>query len=308
MPLAEPLFSELIVRLDGESGMRRKVRVLASSWSLLRELSPQQRERLALAIGNRWAWRNIESLFGNTGELSENQRQVKAFFDDLRGTEPEELREIGKQIREGEFTAAKSRLLDAVGEALEEESEPEDDSQGAVEAEPESRREAPVVTPPVAPSVIEAMESEPAQRPSVTPPPVEPEPEPAIGPEESSVEPRRSDRGPLSAVESLSVLRQLSAGEAPSTRAGRAAMVRSLTSGWAARRAVSSIIRSHSAADLSEALALIRQLPTAAQQIWCIGDLVEHWDLEDGERRRVLAEAPTDSARRRLALRARRAV
>ena len=98
MALEEPLFSELLQRLHGEKGMRRKVRLLAGSWSLLHKLSPQQREHLGLAIGNRWAWRNIESLFGNPARLSENQREVKEFFDSMRETDPEDLRQIASRL------------------------------------------------------------------------------------------------------------------------------------------------------------------------------------------------------------------
>jgi len=328
MPLEEPLFSELMQRLDGERGMRRKVRLLAGSWSDLRKLSPEQREQQALAIGNRWAWRNIESLFGNPDELSDNQRYVKVFFEDLRDTEPDELRKVGREIKEGGFATAAKHVLGAVEEALDEETGAEDDSQGSLETVPEpSRAEPPVPQDAAAAPVIEVhasepihleppLEEEPAKRPSVRPPLSKPAPEPEPKPEpaDSAVEPTpaedtlvddlRSDSTALSAVQSFRVLRRLSSGQVSSTRAGRAAMVGSLGSGWAARRAVSSIIRSHSVANLDEALALIRQLPAATQRTWCLGDLVQYWDLDDDARSRVLAAAPTKSARSRLAHRA----
>ena len=332
MSLAEPQLQHLLKRLEAESGMRRKVRVLAGSWSVLQELSPEQRERVALAVGNRWAWRNIDRLFGNPLEMSDNQREVKSFFDSFRDTDPAELRRVGREIREGEFGGARSRVMDALEDALEEETEVEDESQAPVEAVPEPRPPA-----PAAPAVVETastvaaessrsepepepeIEPEPEAKPELEPEPeLKPEPEREHDPADFDVEPTPVEDTPfegyqeeaavLSAVEALRVLRRLSSGRVSSTPAGRAAMVGSLGSGWAARRAVTSIIRSHSADDLDEALALIRRLPTATQQTWCLGDLVQFWDLDDDERSRVLAAAPTESARNRLAHRARLAV
>jgi hypothetical protein len=320
MSLAEPQLQHLLKRLEAESGMRRKVRLLAGSWSVLQELSPQQRERVALAVGNQWAWRNIEGLFGNPKELSANERQVKDFFESLRFRDPAELRRVGREVREGEFGGARSRVMDALEDALEEETDAEDESQAPVEAVPEPRPPAPAAPPEAPAPVIEVEASEPEPPEPELEQEVEPEPkpEPEQEPEDSVVELTPVEDTPfvgyqeeaavLSAVESLRVLRRLSDGRVSSTPAGRAAMVGGLGSGWAARRAVTAIIRSHSVDDLGEALALIRGLPTAAQQIWCLGDLVQFWDLDDDERSRVLAAAPTESARRRLAHRERLAV
>lgn len=359
MALEEPLFSELVQRLHGEKGMRRKVRLLAGSWSLLQKLSPQQREHLGLAIGNRWAWRNIESLFGNPESLSDNQRQVKEFFDSMRETDPAELRQIGREVKEGNFNTVKSRVMEAVEEALDDETAVEGELPEPVQVEPEPEPDlkeevavGPQVGPVAAPEVVERQpdsstpapqdpsgepeESQSAEAPVAESPNMEPqavdpepgrEPEPEADPQiepversesqDSTAEPAatedepfaayRTENAALSAVDSMRILRQLASGDAASTRAGRAALVESLSSGWAARRAVSALIRSHAAADLGEALALVRQLPTDTQRTWCLGDLVEFWDLDEEARRSVLAAAPTDAARRRLARRAQRA-
>ena len=66
------------------------------------------------------------------------------------------------------------------------------------------------------------------------------------------------------------------------------------------------MIRSHSATDLEEALGLIRRLPGATDQLWCLGDLIQYWDLDDEARRRVVDAAPTEPGKRRLARRAER--
>ncbi len=344
MPLAEPQFSELITRLDAESGMRRKLRVLANSWSDLRELSAEQRQRLALAVGNRWAWRNVESLFGSSGQLSESQLQVKAFFDELRGAEPDELSRMASEVRQGDFSTVRSQVVEALDEALDAEEEPEVDvgteGQETGEAEVESKSDIAVEPQPVAEAQDEVSAPEPEpefERPVEEPPHVEPatlkagsvtdgqaapEPEQETTPvadsaadtPESSFEAAEvvqaffdletaDEEGP-SGIESLRVLRRLARGGATTTRADRAATVRGLSSGWAARRAVTSLIRSRSVESLDEALALIGDLPTATQQSWCLGDLVEYWDLDEVGLRRVLAAAPTEAAKRRLERRA----
>ena len=100
--------------------MGRKVRLLARSWPLLRELSPQQRERVALAVGSGWASRNLEGMFGHPEEQSDNQRQVKAIFERMRDADPNELRRLGKEMKKGGVSQAKSRLLGALEEALDE--------------------------------------------------------------------------------------------------------------------------------------------------------------------------------------------
>lgn len=340
MPLEEPLFSELIQRLDGERGMRRKVSLLVGSWSLLRKLSPEQRESVALAVGNRWAWRNIESLFGHAGELSNSQRQVKDFFDSMGRTDPGKLQEVSSEIRQEGFRAAAKHVLGAVEEVLGDDEprldqEPVDPVGGETEvgASPAQEREGAVDVQQEVPSDIEVRPGEPeplepppkkpAERLTVEPPVAELEPDPEPKPLESepqgpAVEPapeedqpfeyRQQDVVALSAIESLRALRRLANGQVSPTRSGRAAMIDSLASGWAARRALTSIIRSHSVADLDEALALIRRLPGATQQTWCLGDLIQYWNLDEGGRRRVLAAAPTEADRRRLKGRTRRAV
>lgn len=432
MDAQEVQLEQLIRRLEAERGMARKVRLLVGSWPLLFELSPQERERVALAVGSRWALRNLEGMFGRAGAPSDSQLKVKAIFESLRGADPEQLRKLGKEIKNGGFAGAQSRLLGTLEDALEGKIAAEDDSQrpgpvlidAAETFEPGTSPTRPAVAPPPPPawlpaSLLEQLDepdqpdqlddgdptqpaaakaevaepgesAEPAvdpERPEVegteptrtmpessdeeaasafharsgepgevfgpgglepeldeptelagvappTPEPAEPAATAATpaadtsrhelepGPAESAAEParheetpqeapadrRRRDATTLSPVESLRALRRLSSGETASSRAGRAALVGSLGSGWAARRAVSSIIRLRSATDLEEALALIRRLPTATQRTWCLGDLLQHWQLDEDARERVLAAAPTEAAKGRLARRAAPAV
>jgi hypothetical protein len=123
---------------------------------------------------------------------------------------------------------------------------------------------------------------------------------PPATPQENSPGSRRRDIETLTAIESLRALRRLSTGADVSSRSDREALVSRLGSGWAARRAVSAMIRLKTIADLDEALAIVRRLPTATQQSWCLGDILQHWHLDNADRERVLAAAPTTTAKRRL--------
>lgn len=404
MKLHEVRLEQLIKRLEAEPLMGGKVRVLSGSWPLLRELSPRQRKRVALAVGSRWGWRNLERLFGPPGKLSDNQSKVKSIFDRMRDADPEELRQLGKEIKKGGFAGAQNRLLGALEEVLEEKIAAEDgakqrDPVPGVTVEPGDGPKQPGTVPPPPPAWLPptmldrldeseepagqnqaAEQSEQAELAEVTEPgaadpeePAETETEasrsgePAADPKRHDVEvtepigafretslqgpqleeaaepasaeaavpapsdtaaevvegsrsgivpgpeapallePRRRDATALSAVEALHALRRLATGDAPPTRADRAALVGSLGSGWAARRAVSSMIRSGTGIDLEEALALIQRLSAPSHRTWCLADLLEHEQLDEEERARVLALAPTEAAKRRLARRVARA-
>jgi hypothetical protein len=395
MTLHEVRLEELIKRLEAERGMGRKVRLLAGSWPLLSKLSPKQRERVALAVGSRWAWRNLESMFGHPDKLSDSQIQVKNLFERIGTADPDELRELGKEIKKGGIGGAQSRLLGALEHALEENLDAEQHLESP-ELEPpkltasgtSSQKDAPTPPPPppwLPGNMLEELDEpeapyrSPAQKPvaaaaavagatlskepgssssdeprqdtpkieadatpespapahgrtepeeelptsspitseTAAPPSDRPDPIEETDHTETSVEPvlvedepahsRRRETVTLSAVESLHTLQRLSSGKLASSRTSRAALVGSLGSGWAARRAVSSMIRSHAVADVGEALDLIRSLPKSTQQAWCLGDLLQHWQLDDDARKHVLAAAPTPAAKRRLTQRGARA-
>ena len=114
---------------------------------------------------------------------------------------------------------------------------------------------------------------------------------------------RDRERDRLSAVERLVLLRELSRepGAAASLGPeGRARLLERIGSGWAGRRALTQMIRDHSLEDLDEALLLAERLGSPVQQGWCLGDLLEHWELDDADRRKVIEAASSDASRRRL--------
>jgi hypothetical protein len=112
----------------------------------------------------------------------------------------------------------------------------------------------------------------------------------------------------VAASQSLRELRELHrnpAGVAALGADGRAELVARLGSGWASRRAVSAMIRSGAVAGVDEALQLIAGLDTPARRNWCLGVLLDSFELTEGERERVLEAVPSAAARRRLAARSR---
>jgi hypothetical protein len=125
------------------------------------------------------------------------------------------------------------------------------------------------------------------------------EPEPAALPAAVS-----SASPGLAAGERLARLRALRADPACAARLGpeeRLALLDALGPGWASRRALSILLCSRAVSGLDEALALVARLPSAAQRVWCLADLLACWDLDDAGRKRVLDAAPGSAARRRLA-------
>jgi hypothetical protein len=70
--------------------------------------------------------------------------------------------------------------------------------------------------------------------------------------------------------------------------------------GWAGRRALSAMIRQRAFESLGEVLGLIARLDSPVQQLWCLADLLEYWELDASGRQAVLAAAPTAAGRRRL--------
>ena len=122
-------------------------------------------------------------------------------------------------------------------------------------------------------------------------------------------EERSPTQQPLSAAARLAELRNLRAlpGEGVELGPeGRARLLERLGPGWARRSGLSQLIRTGSLQGLDEALDLIDGLDTPVQKSWCLGDLVQHWDLGEAEITRVLDAAPTPAARRRLQGRAQR--
>ena len=98
---ASPITSleDLLKALSRERSLGGRLRVLGHSWTLLRSLSPAQREKVALRIGSQWAWKRVEKAFLSDGELSENERLVGRVFERMGDSEPGELRKLARTMR-----------------------------------------------------------------------------------------------------------------------------------------------------------------------------------------------------------------
>jgi outer membrane biosynthesis protein TonB len=125
---------ELLGALARERSLRGRLRVLGHSWQLLRALSPMEREKVALRLGSKWAWKRVEKTFLRDGELSENEQLVGQAFARMGDADPRELRHLARTIREGDSASARDLLMLTLTEALEEEAE-EDESEDAAPAE-----------------------------------------------------------------------------------------------------------------------------------------------------------------------------
>jgi hypothetical protein len=123
---------QLLRELAKQRSLRGRLRVLGHSWTLLRSLSPPQREQVALRLGSQWAWKRVEKAFLKDGELSENEQLVGRAFERMGGSDPGELRKLARMLREGDRAGAQDLLRMTLTEALEEEAE---DGEAAKEEE-----------------------------------------------------------------------------------------------------------------------------------------------------------------------------
>lgn len=249
----------LLRALARERSLRGRLRVLGRAWTLLRSLSPAERDQVAMRLGSRWAWRRVEKAFLADGELDESERLVGQAFERLGRADPRELRDMARAIRRGDVGAARDSLLLTLTEALEEEAgdaearepEPEPEPRSAAEPEPEpeppaeprSTTPAEVVdsaagvlasvraraTEPIAsgPRVPEAAGTRstpappPARAPASTAPPSTP-PEPRVPPPAEPPDlPDLPSPGAGSGGQRLRVLRDLQRQEQPGADLGR---------------------------------------------------------------------------------------
>lgn len=221
---------------------------------------------------------------------------------DPDASDPAEPSDVAESLdRVGGDAAAEPELAESESAGLESEaeSEPEPQMESEAESEPEPQMESGAESEPEPQMGSGAgMEDEIAS---------EPEPAPereaaSVGPTGSDNHPDREPSGRLtSAADRMAALRTLrKGGGASGGAAERARLLARLGPGWASRRGLTEMIRSLALDSLDEALGLIATLDTDAQRAWCLGDLVQHWPLDDDEIERLLDAAPTAAARRRL--------
>jgi hypothetical protein len=183
---------ELLRALGAERNLRGRLRVVGRAWELLKQLSPVEREKVALRLGSSWAWKRLEKSFLADGTLSESESMIGRIFDRMGDADPNELRELAKTVRSGDKARMKDLLLMTLEEALEEEAE--DEEAQRTEAEPAldteetdlDVEELPLEQAPPAeahePEVVESVEGVLASTLAEAVDAREPEPAPAIVP------------------------------------------------------------------------------------------------------------------------------
>jgi len=297
---------EFIETLAAQRGLHRKVRLLGHYWRQVRDLPSEDRQRIALALGSESAWKRLEKLFGADGHLSEGELTVQRALRRVGTADPAELRALAERLRSGDYAEVGAELLDAVGEALDAEVGVEPETQGAPAPEPESVLQ-PAIEP--TPEPMAAAEPEPELE-LESGPEAELDPEPKPGPEpESTQETETRPVDEVPAMPPLPPLPPAAVGPLPDVRA-RAERLRLVTAsgtGWRRRRLLGELIRERELDGLDEALELAVLLESDVQRAWCLGDLVQHWPLDEGQVQEVLDAAPSASVRSRLQARYERA-
>lgn len=336
MDASPQTLEELFDALGRSRKLSERLRVLGHAWPLLRSLSPRQREQVGLRVGSRWAWKRLEKAFLSDGELNDNERLIGRIFERMGDSDPKELRKLAAAVRGGDHEDVKDMLMIELREALEDEAEDvEEYSVAEVDLEPEPgvEEEASLAPepPPIAvaapvidgvddvlassrATVVEAVGLPPAVDPHIAAPPTPHSPEPPTVAQVAKPQPSAPalagaamEPRDIEAIEGFQRMEALRSLRAPPLSgagldvAGRARMVASLGHGWASRRALSQMIAARSIDSLEEALSLIGGLSRSGQRLWCLGDLVEHWDLSEGDLEQVLAATPSAASRRRLA-------
>ncbi len=332
----------LLKALGVATNLRERMGILARSWQLLRSLSPVQREQVALRVGSKWAWKRIEKAFLGDGHLSDNEKLIGRAFERLGEADPGELRQLARSIKDGNRNQAKDALAETLTNLLEEAAEEAPPLETTVAPPPVVElppvEEAPPAElgAPAEAAPVEADEATQGSEPEVADPLPASSTEPrapevvVLPPEPTRAEPVPASPAPVSRVhreepapsfeledfeaspptssgaERLRILRELQRGAssvARQDRSQRAALIEGLGGGWASRRALSQMISAKHFADVDEALDLIDRLERPGQRLWCLADLLEYWELSEPQIERVLDQAPTEAARRRLASR-----
>jgi hypothetical protein len=76
MRLKTARLEQLIGQLALERGMVGTIRILAGAWPLLQQLSSSERDRVALALGSRWARRHLNRLVAS-GDLPPHEHELR---------------------------------------------------------------------------------------------------------------------------------------------------------------------------------------------------------------------------------------
>ncbi len=252
-------------KLAATASPRLKLKLLARAWRRVRDLDAEERRALATDLGMKEA----EALLDRIGR-SKGGRAADRILERLGlagDDEPLDLPGILKDLTAGAgvpvATAPASDVLVPAREAV------------TVEPAPAPRPEPAPARPPFRPKpqVVSARQ-EPS--PSPAPPEITADEAPAALQSIQAVPRRLFERlnSARSLIARFRILRESFAGDAPPEDAEIEEVLACFPSGWARRRALSSLLRSGHPAALEHAMALIESLELPWHRRWCASDLI----------------------------------
>ncbi|HSK79398.1 MAG TPA: hypothetical protein VLQ45_23295 [Thermoanaerobaculia bacterium] len=312
--MANPLpntLPELIDQLGRTFSPYERLKIVARAWSLLRQISPEQRMIVAAQLGLDRADEVVNAIAEKSGAKSSpvlmsmiERAQTKgvAHLPELIADLKNPQRRI-ERLRQG-AEAAGTALLEPAKAAPPKPPPPPVRQPPAPPAPPPQAAPPPpapvvapvvVAPPPPAPAPVVAAPAPPsAPKPAIPEPPPKPAKAPATG--------ALAER--LAAVPSLTArfrLLRLSVGDAKRlSAADLRTLVDSFPDGWARRRAVLELLRAGVPGKIAEALPLVSALSSERDRAWCLGELIGSRDVAEGERETLLATVASPTARRRL--------
>lgn len=297
MPNAATTLTELVQQLGKTYSPFERLKILSRAWSLLREMSPEQRMLVAAQLGLDNADDLVEAIAKRSGHepphaliatiekaQAKGTAQLPALIADLR-----DPRKRPARLKQEAQSAVQEVLAAAV---------PPPPAISAAPPEPPK--------PQPAPEPVAAPAPPPSPPPVVVAAPPEPPPPPPPKPEPPPVRPRVDSAlvGALSEAPNLTARFQLlrrRVGEARGLSGEELRpMVEAFPDGWARRRALLELLRSGSPAAFRDALGLVDALGSERDRAWCLGALAEDRPLTASDREALLGTVTSPLARRRL--------
>jgi outer membrane biosynthesis protein TonB len=325
---------ELMAQLGKTYSPFERLKIVGRAWSLLRQMTPEQRMAVAAQLGLDQADEVVEAIARRSGHKASpalismiEQAQMKGtdhlpqLISDLR--DPNRRTETLKQGAAAALNALADDGKPAPATWLPPGAAAADPNAKPIEAVPKAAapqpRPQPAPPPPVPapppPAPPPPAPPPPAPEPVVAaPPPPEPAPEPVPAPAPAPKPvappppPAPSLDGDLAArltattspIARFKLLRASLIEAARMSPAGLRSVVEAFPDGWARRRALMELLRSGVPPRVTDALSLVGALASERDRAWCLGELAKGRKLDDEEREAVLNAVSSPGAKRRL--------
>jgi hypothetical protein len=306
VPTAATTLTELVQQLGTTYSPFERLKILSRAWTLLREMSQEQRMIVATQLGLDHADDLVEAIAKRSGHEASPALIAMIEKAQVKGTP--HLPELISDLRDPQKRTErlKQGAQAVVQEALA--------GPPRTAPEPPKPKPAPVPVaapaPPPAPVVVAPEPVLPiAAPPAPEPPPVQAAPPPPPSPKPEPPPPVRSPAeaplvGKLAEASSLTARFKVFRRALAETRglSGEALrpMIEAFPDGWARRRALLELLRSGSPAAFRDALGLVETLGSERDRAWCLGALAEDRPLAELDREALLAAVASPTARRRM--------